>query len=101
MNRLSFRMILFILVLSAVHMAGMAPLADSPEHRLQLQPATSRATPLPDHLQAGSDLRRHAIKEHGSISGRQVTKAIAGSRISLSKPIPVTISATSIASTAR
>jgi len=69
MNRLSFRMILFILVLSALHMAGMAPLADSPRHPSQPQSATSHPTSLPHHLQAGSDLRRPTVKDTARFKG--------------------------------
>lgn len=49
MNRLPFRMILFTLVLSAVHMAAMAPLADSSLNRLQRQALTTHRPSLPNH----------------------------------------------------
>jgi hypothetical protein len=50
MNKLSFRMILFILVLSAVHMAAMAPLTDSSLHPVQRQTLTSHRLRPANHL---------------------------------------------------
>jgi hypothetical protein len=47
MHRISFRLTLFILVLSAIHMAAMAPLADSALHALQPQTLTSHGLPAP------------------------------------------------------
>jgi len=56
MNRPSFRMILFIVVLSAGHMASMSPLADSSLHRPQRQILTGHQPSPPSHLgAAGSE----------------------------------------------
>jgi hypothetical protein len=49
MNRFSVRMVLFILALSAIHMAAMAPLGDSSLHRLQPQTLASQRSSAPTH----------------------------------------------------
>jgi hypothetical protein len=53
MNRFSVRMVLFVLALSAVHMAAMQPLAHSNVDR-QAQTAASQRSPTPAHGLYGS-----------------------------------------------
>jgi hypothetical protein len=55
MNRPSLRMILFILVLSALHMAAMAPPTPWSLQRLQPRALTSHGPSPPNHLAEGFD----------------------------------------------
>jgi hypothetical protein len=63
MNRPSLRMILFILVLSALHMAAMAPSTLSSLPRLQPHTLTSHGPSPPNHL-AAEGLDPHVLSRN-------------------------------------
>jgi len=50
MNRVSFRMVLFVLALSAAHMAAMGPVANTSLHRLQPETSTNARPSAPAHV---------------------------------------------------